>query len=66
MLWSKEEYLNSSYTYHELMKKSEQIAQQKATDEEELSKLVDKSAEDSASPYEEHDEQEKRRKQIEI
>lgn len=48
------------------MKKSEQIAQQKATDEEELSKLVDKSAEDSASPYEEHDEQEKRRKQIEI
>ena len=56
MLWSKEEYLNSSYTYHELTQKREQISQQKAKDESELAQLLNKSAEDSASPYEEHDE----------
>jgi hypothetical protein len=52
MLWSKEEYLNSSYTYNELWTKQDQISESKARNERELNK----SAEDSASPYEEHDE----------
>ena len=36
MLWSKEEYLNSMYTYDEIMKKFKEIENSKMEEEEKL------------------------------